>query len=62
MFAPAQRTTLYETLRVGEGPGALANLSDDVPLFVESLRELPAEYPARLEGEETDAETLVMPE
>jgi cyclic dehypoxanthinyl futalosine synthase len=51
-FTPAQRTTLYEIVRVAEGPEALAHLSDDVPLFVESLRELPAEYPAVLEGEE----------
>jgi cyclic dehypoxanthinyl futalosine synthase len=50
-FTPAQRTTLYETIRVGEGPEALARLADDVPLFVESLRELPAEYPDQLEGE-----------
>src|SRR5215471_7583950 len=59
-FTPAQRTTLYEVLKVGEGPEALANLSDDVPLFIESLRELPAEYPAQLEGEEP-GDTLVMP-
>jgi cyclic dehypoxanthinyl futalosine synthase len=52
-FTPAQRDTLYNVLRVGEGPEALANLSADVPLFVESLRELPAEYPAHIEGEET---------
>jgi len=26
-------------------------MSDEVPLFVESLGELPAEYPAALEGE-----------
>jgi hypothetical protein len=37
-----------------------------VPLFVESLRELPAEYPAELEGEESNArpargDQLVMP-
>jgi dehypoxanthine futalosine cyclase len=51
-FTPAQRTTLYEVLRVSEGPGALEHLGEDVPLFVENLRELPAEYPARLEGEE----------
>jgi hypothetical protein len=31
-----------------------------VPLFIESLRELPAEYPAQLEGEEP-GDTLVMP-
>ncbi|HVP14613.1 MAG TPA: CofH family radical SAM protein [Terriglobales bacterium] len=49
-FTPAQRTTLYEIIRVGEGPGAPERA--DVPLFVEDLRELPAEYPARLEGEE----------
>ena len=59
-FTPAQRTTLYEILKVGEGPEALASLSDEVPLFIESLRELPAEYPAQLEGEEP-GDTLVMP-
>lgn len=59
-FVPAQRTTLYEILRTGEGPEALERLSDDVPLFIESLRELPAEYPATLEGEEP-GEPLVMP-
>ena len=52
-FTPAQRTTLYEIVRVAEGPEALERLSDDVPLFVEGLRELPAEYPAVLDGEET---------
>jgi len=51
-FTPAQRTTLYEILRVSEGPAALERPGADVPLFVESLRELPAEYPATLEGEE----------
>lgn len=51
-FTPAQRTTLYQVLRVGEGPEALARLGDEVPLFVESLREAPAEYPAHIEGEE----------
>ena len=51
-FTPAQRDTLYGIVKVSEGPSALAHLSSDVPLFVESLRELPAEYPARLEGEE----------
>jgi cyclic dehypoxanthinyl futalosine synthase len=45
-FTPAQRTTLYEILKVAEGPEALSELSDDVPLFIESLRELPAEYPS----------------
>src|SRR5580765_247583 len=59
-FTPAQRTTLYEVLKVAEGPEALANLSDEVPLFIESLRELPAEYPAVLEGEEP-GDSLVMP-
>ena len=59
-FTPAQRTTLYDVLKVGEGPEALAHLSDEVPLFIESLRELPAEYPAQLEGEEP-GDTLVMP-
>jgi dehypoxanthine futalosine cyclase len=50
-FTPAQRTTMYEILKVSQGPEALADLSADVPLFVESLREAPAEYPALLEGE-----------
>jgi len=59
-FTPAQRTTLYEIVRVGEGPEALERLSAEVPLFVESLRELPAEYPDRLEGEESST-PLVMP-
>ncbi len=58
-FTPAQRDTEYHLLKVGEGPEALASLSDEVPLFVESLRELPAEYPARIEGEESPP--LVMP-
>lgn len=59
-FTPAQRTTEYQILRIAEGPEALADLSADVPLFVESLRELPAEYPAAIEGEEP-GDTLVMP-
>jgi cyclic dehypoxanthinyl futalosine synthase len=59
-FTPAQRTTLYEVLKVGDGPEALSHLSDDVPLFIESLRELPAEYPAVLEGEDP-GDSLVMP-
>ena len=50
-FTPAQRTTLYEILRVAPGPDAPGALADDVPLFVEGLREMPAEYPDRLEGE-----------
>ena len=54
-FTPAQRTTLYEIVRVGEGPEALEAMSDDVPLFVESLNERPAEYPAVIEGEEPAA-------
>lgn len=58
-FTPAQRDTEYRVLRTGEGPEALANLSADVPLFVENLRELPAEYPEVIEGEEP--ETLVNP-
>src|SRR5256712_6880566 len=41
-FIPAQRTTGYEILRVAEGPEALGQLKDDVPLFVESLRDRPA--------------------
>jgi len=65
-FTPAQRTTLYEIVKVGEGPEALARLGDDVPLFVESLRELPAEYPDALEGEETPSaaprgDSLIVP-
>ena len=71
-FTPAQRTTLYEILRVAPGPEALDTLADDVPIFVESLRELPPEYPTVLEGEERvpgtpgmpaggDSSTLVMP-
>lgn len=56
-FTPAQRDTEYHILKTSEGPEALANLSADVPLFVESLRELPAEYPDQLDGEEP----LVMP-
>ena len=59
-FTPAQRTTLYEIVRVGEGPEALERLSADVPLFVEGLRELPAEYPERLDGEDVSS-PLVMP-
>jgi cyclic dehypoxanthinyl futalosine synthase len=51
-FTPAQRTTEYEILRVGGGPGSDSALAADVPLFVEGLRELPAEYPEQLEGEE----------
>jgi cyclic dehypoxanthinyl futalosine synthase len=65
-FTPAQRTTLYQILRVASGPEALATLADDVPLFVEDLRELPPEYPAELEGEDRPAPPrggtqLVMP-
>ena len=56
-FTPAQRDTEYHILKTSEGPEALANLSAEVPLFVESLREQPAEYPDQLEGEEP----LVMP-
>ncbi len=59
-FTPAQRDTEYHILRTAEGPEALANLSAEVPLFIESLRELPAEYPQQLEGEEPGA-PLVMP-
>jgi CofH subfamily radical SAM domain protein len=58
-FTPAQRDTLYGIVKVSEGPSALSNLSSEVPLFVESLRELPAEYPAQLEGEEPGS--LVLP-
>jgi len=59
-FTPAQRTTLYEVVRVAPGPEALDSLSDEVPIFVESMKELPAEYPAELEGEATPG-SLVMP-
>jgi len=51
-FTPAQRTTLYEILRVCPGPDSAGALAEEVPLFVESLRELPAEYPDVLDGEE----------
>ncbi|HET7224379.1 MAG TPA: cyclic dehypoxanthinyl futalosine synthase [Candidatus Eisenbacteria bacterium] len=66
-YTPAQRDTEYHVLRVALGPAeAGATLADDVPLFVESLREQPAEYPAELEGEEDDpprsADELVMPQ
>jgi 2-iminoacetate synthase ThiH len=54
-FTPAQRTTLYEIVRVAPGPEQADELSHDVPLFVEGLRELPAEYPEQLEGEERPA-------
>jgi cyclic dehypoxanthinyl futalosine synthase len=60
-YTPAQRSTLYEILRVGEPPETLGALSDDVPLFVESLRERPAEYPSVLEGEEPASGPLVLP-
>lgn len=50
-FTPAQRTTLYEILRVAPGPEATTGPDDGVPIFVESMTELPAQYPARLEGE-----------
>ena len=56
-FTPAQRTTLYEILRVAPGPDAPEALDEAVPVFVESLRELPAEYPDRLEGEEREGAT-----
>jgi len=63
---PAQRTTLYEIVRVAPGPDAEGALAEDVPLFVESLRELPPEYPDAIEGEEAAARArpasdLVMP-
>ena len=54
-FTPAQRSTEYEILHVGEGPEALEHLGADVPLFVENMRELPAEYPSSLDGEESSA-------
>src|SRR6185503_4055189 len=62
-YTPAQRTTLYEIVRTGEGPEALERLGDEVPVFVESLRELPAEYPESIEGEEAAPASLplVMP-
>ncbi len=61
-FTPAQRTTEYAILRVGEGPEALERLAADVPLFVESLREAPAEYPEHIEGEEPGpSHGLLMP-
>jgi cyclic dehypoxanthinyl futalosine synthase len=65
-YTPAQRTTLYEILRVAPGPEAAAALAADVPLFVESLRELPPAYPDVIEGEESaarprPASDLVMP-
>jgi cyclic dehypoxanthinyl futalosine synthase len=61
-FTPAQRTTLYEILRVAGGPDAASPLADDVPIFVESLRELPAEYPASIEGEErAETSALIRP-
>jgi hypothetical protein len=60
-FTPAQRTTLYEILRVAPGPEAAASPDEGVPIFVESMTELPAEYPAHLEGEEAPTGGLVMP-
>lgn len=59
-YTPAQRTTLYEIVRVAPGPEALDALAEDVPIFVESMKELPAEYPAELEGEAAPG-SLVMP-
>ena len=55
-YTPAQRTTLYEILRVCPGPDSAGALAEEVPLFVESLRELPAEYPDVLDGEEATAQ------
>ena len=64
-YTPAQRTTLYEIVRVAPAPDAAGALAEDVPLFVESLRELPPEYPDAIEGEESaaarPASDLVMP-
>jgi cyclic dehypoxanthinyl futalosine synthase len=63
-FTPVQRTTLYEIVRVAPGPEALGRLAADVPIFVESLRELPAEYPTVLDGEEPASpasDALIMP-
>ena len=56
-FTPAQRTTLYEILRVAAGPDPDRALPEDVPLFVESLREMPPEYPDVLDGEESASRT-----
>jgi cyclic dehypoxanthinyl futalosine synthase len=56
-YTPAQRTTLYEILRVCPGPDSAGALAEEVPLFVESLRELPAEYPDVLDGEEAAVRT-----
>ncbi|MEK7329251.1 MAG: hypothetical protein AAB113_00470, partial [Candidatus Eisenbacteria bacterium] len=50
-----RREVAVKILRGAPGPEALDQLPDEVPLFVEGLRELPAEYPAVLEGEESDA-------
>jgi hypothetical protein len=52
-FTPVQRTTLYEVVRVAPGPEALAEIASDVPLFVEDMRELPPDYPAHIDGEES---------
>jgi dehypoxanthine futalosine cyclase len=64
-FTPAQRTTLYEILRVAPGPEEMQAPPEGVPLFVEGLRELPPEYPAALDGEEREragaGSDLVMP-
>jgi cyclic dehypoxanthinyl futalosine synthase len=61
-FTPAQRTTLYEIVRTAAGPESLGTLPDEVPIFVESMKELPAEYPPALEGEDRVPESgLVMP-
>jgi cyclic dehypoxanthinyl futalosine synthase len=60
-FTPAQRTTLYEIVRVAPGPREMSEPGEGVPVFVESLRELPAEYPDVLAGEESAADDLVMP-
>jgi len=50
-FTPAQRTTLYQILRVGEGPPAGGGAAD-VPDLVAGATEPSAEYPTELEGEE----------
>jgi dehypoxanthine futalosine cyclase len=60
-FTPAQRTTLYEIVRVAPGPEAGSSPDDGVPIFVESMSELPAQYPAHLEGEEAPEGGLVLP-
>jgi len=52
-FTPAQRDTLYGILRVGEPPAVPADGGEPPRVGAPGL-ELPAEYPAELEGEEPD--------